>query len=372
MNTQITLISAAALLASGIWPLQASAQGVGAPAPTTASVPAAAKAPAAIKAPQDWIAYDDSTYTPVLDDVSRALAEVRAALDKKDNTKAATAMQAAASALRAQNQRVAEVERQHATVDLKHTRDTQIRLAALAHKLDATADQIRAGKVVTTAALDKTLDKAARADLERRWLVTDVVGWYPVSEEPQRHFGLAAEAYAKKDFKVAATEIRKAASFVRLESARTATDASKDLDAAASRLEAAARALDRGAHQSVAELDRTFATANHALALAQRANAAESWAHQAYNQAGFELKAAAYGLESAGAWSGSKAKAAAARSAADARSVGDKLASGGVWARDEVAKGFESLGSGLNELGHDIGAKAHAAAFEPAPAHQSG
>lgn len=372
MKIHFPLLWAAALLASGPWPLHAAAQGLAPRTSTSAAAPAAAKVPVDIRSSQDWIEYDDSTFTPVLDDVSRALADARAALGKKDSAKAATAMQAAASALRAQSDRVAALDRQRATADLKHARDTHTRLVALTRKLETTADQIRAGKVTSTAALDKTLDKAARADLERRWLVTDTVSWYPVSEEPQRHFGLAAESYAKKDFVAAATEVRKAASFMRLESARASGEARKDLDAAIARLETAARGLERGTLKTAAELDRTFATANHALALAQRANAAESWAHQAYDKAGYELKAAAYGLESAGAWSGGKAKAAAARSAADARSVGDKLASGGVWARDEVAHGFETLGSGLNELGHDIGSKAHATAFEPAPVHPPG
>lgn len=81
-------------------------------------------------------------------------------------------------------------------------------------------------------------------------------------------------------------------------------------------------------------------------------------------QAGYELKAAAQGLESAAAWTGGQAKAAAAAGASDARAVGEKLASGGVWARDEVAKGFESLGGALNKLGQSIGTKSKASPFD--------
>jgi len=44
--------------------------------------------------------------------------------------------------------------------------------------------------------------------------------------------------------------------------------------------------------------------------------------------------------------------------------VGDKLASGGVWAKDEVANGFESLGGALNRLGQSIGAKSKASSFD--------
>ena len=222
-----------------------------------------------------------------------------------------------------------------------------------------------AGKLTTTAQLDKTLDKAARADLERRWLVTDVTTWYPVADEPQRHFGAAAEAVAKKDYRLAATEVRRGASYLRLESARAVGDVKKELDAADAQLEKMASGLERGAVQTEKQMDQVFADADHALALAHRAKAAESWTAKTYDQAGYELKAAAQDLESAAAWTGTEAKTAAAAATSDARALGDKLASGGVWAKDEVAKGFESLGTALNKLGSAIGAKAKAA---PLPA----
>ncbi|MFY9328377.1 MAG: hypothetical protein WAO76_10215 [Georgfuchsia sp.] len=39
---------------------------------------------------------------------------------------------------------------------------------------------------------------------------------------------------------------------------------------------------------------------------------------------------------------------------ADTRALGDKLAAGASWARDEVVKGFEVLGNDINSLGHKI------------------
>lgn len=366
MKTRTTLIAAAVVLAFAQAPLTAAAQG--AKPATQAAAPTAAvssvKAPVVAKTPTDWIEYDDATYTPVLDDVSQALASARAALAKKDNAKAAEAMTAAARALQAQADRAGRIDRQRAAADMKLARETHKRMLALTKKLDATAAQIKAGKVVSTAALDKTLDKAARADMERRWLVTDVTGWYPVADEPQRHFGAAVEAYARKDYKAAATEVRKAAAYVRLESARAVGQARTGLDAAAAGLEKTAQALDKGAIKAEKDLDKAFANANHALALAHRAKAAESWARKAYDQAGYELKAAAQGLESAAFWTGAEAKSAASAAVQDARSVGDKLASGGVWAKDEVAKGFESLGGALNKFGQAIGSKSKASPFD--------
>lgn len=368
MKTRITLVAAAAVLALGQLPLTAAAQNAKpaalASAPTAAAATTIAKTPVIAKSPTGWIEYDDASYTPVLDDVSKALADARAALARKDKAKAAEAMTTAARALQAQADRAGKIDRQRAVADKKLARETHARLAALAKKLDATAARIKAGRVVSTAALDKTLDKAARSDLERRWLVTDVTDWYPVAVEPQRHFGAAVEAFAKKDFRAAATEVRKAEAYVRLESARTVGETRKGLDVASAELEKTARALDKGAITTEKDMDKTFAAADHALALAHRAEAAESWAHKAYDQAGYELKAAAQDLESAAAWTGTEAKTAATAAVSDGRAVGDRLASGGVWVKDEVAKGFASLGGALDRLGQSIGSKSKASPFD--------
>ena len=360
MKHHQTLIAATVVAVLTQLPFAAAAQTNKATSAPAASAVTPAKAPIAAKSPAEWIQYDDMTVTPVLDDVSSHLAAARAALDKKDNAKAAEAMQAAARALEAQGDRAAKLDRQRAATDLKAAKDVHAKMVALTKQLDATAVQIKAGKVSSTAALDKRIGKTQRADLERRWLVTDVTTWYPVAEEPQRHFGAAVEAYAKKDYKAAAAEVRKAASYIRLEAARATGDVKKGLDTANADLEKTAATLDKGALKAEKDLDKAFASANHALALAHRARAAESWARKAYDQAGYELKAAAHGLESAAAWTGVEAKGAASAAAADARAVGDKLAGGGVWAKDEVAKGFESLGAGLDKLGQAIGVKSKA------------
>ena len=367
MTPRLSLVAAAIVLALSQLPLNAAAQPAApaaSPAPAAPAASVAAKAPVTTHSPSDWIQYEDTTYTPVVDDVSRALAEARAALAKKDNAKAAEALQSAARSLQAQADKVAKVDRQRAAADIKLARETHARMVALTRKLDATAAQVKAGMLPTTAALDKTLDKAARADLERRWLVTDVTGWYPVSEEPQRHFAAAVEAYAKKDYKASAVEVRKAASFLRLESARAVGDAKKGLDAAGVDLDNTARALDRAAVKSESALTTVFARAEHALAVAHRAKAAESWAHKAYDSAGYELEAASGSLKSAAAWTGGEAKSAADAAVGDAHAIGDKLARGGVWAKDEVAKGFDSLAASLNKLGQTIGGKSKASPFD--------
>ena len=197
--------------------------------------------------------------------------------------------------------------------------------------------------------------------MERRWLVTDVTIWYPVSEEPQRHFGNAIEAYAKKDYHAGATEIRKATSYVRLEAGRATGEAKQALQSSVAELDKLAASVEKGAVKDAKALDMAFTHANHALALAHRVKAAESWARKEYDKAGYELKAAAHGLESGAGWAGAEAKAGAAAAVAGTKTLGDKLASGATWTRDEVAKGFESLGNAINALGQKIGSSKKAA-----------
>ena len=66
-------------------------------------------------------------------------------------------------------------------------------------------------------------------------------------------------------------------------------------------------------------------------------------------------------MESAAGWAGTEAKAGVSGAVADTKALGDKLATGATWTRDEVGRGFDALGHALNEPGHKIGAKQQAA-----------
>jgi hypothetical protein len=116
-------------------------------------------------------------------------------------------------------------------------------------------------------------------------------------------------------------------------------------------LAAARKAFDANTAADYATMARSFAKANHALALEHRSKAASSWARKEYDKAGYELKAAAKGLESGAGWVGAEAKAGASSTVTDTRALGDKLASGATWTRDEIVKGFDSPGNSINELG---------------------
>jgi hypothetical protein len=324
--------------------------------------PVTAKAPIPVKASDDWIVYDDVTYAPVVDAVSRHLDAARHAFDTKDNAKVAAELHTVADELKQQAVRAGNVDRALARKDLAlakadigAARETATRIDAAALKIASVAAAVESGKIRTKAELDKAIDKAARADLDRRWLVTDVATWYQVSEEPQRHFTDAAAAYARKDYKAAAAEIRKANGYLRLEAGRASGAARQELDTSIAQLDALATSIEKGVVKNQEAMVKSFAKADHALALEHRSKAAESWARGEFDLVGYELKAAAHGLESAAGWIGRIAKSDISTTATDLRVLGDKLAGGGAWTRDEVARGFESLGDDINALGPRIG-----------------
>lgn len=320
-----------------------------------ATVQAAPMAPLiAPKPPDDWIIYDDTVFTPVADSISLHLDAARKAFDAKDTKKAAAELRAVADELKKQGARAAKTDKTFAKSEMKLAQETSRRMNAVANKVSATAAGIESGKIKTKADLDKAIDKSAHADMEQRWLVTDVNTWYAVTEEPQQHFISAVEAYTKKDYKAAATEIRKASGYLRLEADRVTGDAKQALDGAVAKLDTLAASVEKGAVNDERLMDKVFANASHALALAHRTEAAESWAHKEYGKAGYEFKAAAQGLENSADWVGGEAKAGAAAVVADTSALGDKLAAGATWTRNEVAKGFESLGNAINTLGHKI------------------
>jgi hypothetical protein len=360
MNVALTLTALVALAAAAPLTGIAQAQTADASAVPVAQ-PAHPKTTISTKSPEDWIVYDDATYTPVVDDVSRHLDAARKAFDAKDTKKAAAEMRAVADELKRQAARAGangairvKTDKALLDADTTHAEDTTKRMNASALTVSAAAASIESGQIKTKADLDKAIDQATRADMDRRWLVADVATWYPVTEEPQRHFTNAVANYARKDYKATATEIRKAASYVRLEAGRATGEPKQELDRSVAQLDALATSVENGALKDDHVMANVFAHADHALAVEHRAKATESWTRKDYDKAGYELKAAASGLESAAGWTGEEAKAGASATVAEARALGEKLASGGAWTRDEVAKGFDALGHSIDELGRKI------------------
>ena len=185
----------------------------------------------------------------------------------------------------------------------------------------------------------------------------------PVVDNVGRQLDAAREAYDTKDAKAAAAGIRTAAGYLRQEARRAAGEAKRDLESSVAQLDMLAVSVEEGAMRDEQTMTGAFARADHALALEYRSKAAESWARREYDKAGNELKAAAHGLEGTASWIGGEAKTGTSATVADTRALGDKLAAGGAWTRDEVARGFESLGNDIDALGQKIGATGKASPF---------
>lgn len=343
-------IAAAATLAL----LQLSHGAFASGAPTT-KVPTAAPAdrpPLAMRSTDDWITYDDTTFTPVADEVSRRLRAAGTAFDAKDNAKAGAELRAAADALRGQLAEAAKQGRKLGGV-------ADQRLEAAIGGLDGAAANVEQGRMTTRAQFDGVFDVAMRSDLDSRWLETDSTTWYPVTDEPQKHFSAAAAAYARKDYKASAMEIRRSVAYLRLEASRSTGQGKRQLDRSLTGLDRLADAAGSGAVSDDRALDRAFARADHALALAHRERAAKSWSEKKYVEVGYEMKAGAQGLDDAATWIGDRSSAGAHEASIETRRVGDELASGAQATRAEVVNGLSTLGHGIERLGHEIDSGAH-------------
>jgi hypothetical protein len=183
------------------------------------------------------------------------------------------------------------------------------------------------------------------------------------SEVPQRHFNAAAQAFIKKDYRTAATEIRKATRYMHLESERASGDARQALDSSVIELNKLANVVESNTVKDYQSLRKKFAQANYALALAHRNEAADAWGSKEYHDVGYELKAAAADLQNATSWIGPRVEKDASGLVADSIAMGDKIISGATnWTRDQVGRAFEGLGLALNDLGRKIDAKHRPAA----------
>lgn len=303
--------------------------------------PQAAQPAPAHDAVRDWLVIQETIYVPVVDDMSGKLAAARTAFLAKDATAAATNVREAAKLLAGQQANAPAPDRK--------------RLVAATGELDRLAEDLDAGRVNTVKQFDAAYAKAVRADVVLRHVVVDESVWLPLTDEPERHFGAAAAAFAKKEYKRAAEEIRKGEAFVELEAIRAGKDGRNALHAAAAELEKLATSVEKGSVKDWKALEAAFAKAEHALALSHRVSASESWLKKEFKRAGAELEAAAQHVENAAAWVGAEVRAGALAGAADARALGDKLRSGAAWTRDEVAKGFESLGNAIDAVGKKNG-----------------
>jgi hypothetical protein len=312
-------------------------------ASTTAS-PAASAQPAKAeiksKSPSEWYVIDETTYVPVLDGLGEHMLAARNSFLKKDSKAAAMHVREGANFLTKEESKAREEDRE--------------KLKATVTELNNLAARLDKGEVKDVRQIDTAYAKAHQTDIEHLWVISDEEIWFPYVEEPDAHFNKAHDSFLKKDYKTAATEIRKAVAYVKLESGRAATDSRKTLNASAQELETLAKDVEKGAVKDVKKLDDAFARADQALAKSHYVKASESWSRKLYHKTGYELKAATHSLEKATSWAGGEASAAASTAVKDGRMVTGKLISGTGWAMDEVGKAIDSVGQEIERLGRKV------------------
>jgi hypothetical protein len=186
------------------------------------------------------------------------------------------------------------------------------------------------------------------------WTLYEEDIWIVLVDEPEVHFQKAHEFFVKKDFKAAASEIRKGAAFVKLEAGRSTAEGKEALAASADQLGKLADDVEKGTATSEKQLKDAFARADHALANHHYLKASEYWAKKDATKTGHALKAATQALEQSAGWSGHKLEAAAVDVIEGVRAGAGKLTEGSGWAADEVGKGIDDLGKEISMLGKAI------------------
>jgi len=175
--------------------------------------------------------------------------------------------------------------------------------------------------------------------------------------EPESQFQKAHESFLKKDFKTAASEIRKGAALLETEAAHATEDGKKVLMASVHELEKLADDVEKGTVTSAKDLKDAFARAYQSLANNYYLKASEDWAKKEAKDTGQALKSAAAYLEQAVTWSGHKMEAGAAEVIKGAHVVAGKLIKGAGWGAEEVSKGVKDIGREIAKLGKAIETK---------------
>jgi hypothetical protein len=292
------------------------------------------------KTPEDWLVVEDTTFIPVFDDVSRKMLDAQRAFLKKDNKSAAAAVRQSAADLSSESSG-ASVEGQR-------------RIQAASNDLGHLAAELDSNKIRSVKQLDAVFLKAHGADIDQRWVAADETIWYPYINEPDQHFKNAHDAFASRDLKKSAEEIRKGESFVKLEDVRATGDAKRSLDASTRELDRLAGDVSKGGIKDVRSLDIAFARADYALALSHLAKASESSATNDASKTGYELKAAASYLEQGASRAGSEVESGVSASVHDAREAAGKLIQGTTVATGDIGNAIKSAGQGIDLLGKKV------------------
>ncbi len=186
------------------------------------------------------------------------------------------------------------------------------------------------------------------------WVIIHETVWMRLADQPGEHMKKAQVSFLKKDYKAAASEIRKAAAYLYGAASYAAQDAKKGLIASAHEMDKLAVDVEKGAVKSTGVLKATFARAEHALARHHYLKASESMAKRSYHSAGHFLHSAVSHMEGAAGWAGHELKGGTVAALNGGRTVAGKLIQGSGFVVDEAGKAVGLVGSEVEKLGKVI------------------
>jgi len=186
------------------------------------------------------------------------------------------------------------------------------------------------------------------------WIIFDEGYLTHFQEEPEQQFHKARENFFKKEMKLAAADIRKAAAFLRLQAARATAEGKKDLMISIHELEKLANTVEEDTVNSVKKLDHAFAHSHHALAKHHYFKAVELWAEKNTKKAGHDLKVAAVHLEKSLIWFGERIESAFKGLIIETRLYAGLMIEGTGGGLKEVGKVLEKIGEEIGKVGKKI------------------
>jgi hypothetical protein len=180
------------------------------------------------------------------------------------------------------------------------------------------------------------------------------------TEAPEQNFKAANKDFIEKDYKAAATEIRKSTEYLHHEAERASGDVKQALNESTRDLDKLADEIENKTVKDEKSLHVEFSRANYALALDHHLKAYDAWGRKEYTNVGYEIKAAAGSIKNSAMWADRRLDEDASGSVSSSIAMGNKIISGAAdWTRDQVSDVFRGLGSALDDLGKKIGSKRH-------------
>jgi hypothetical protein len=205
----------------------------------------------------------------------------------------------------------------------------------------------------TLASAQATLsDKQTTApESKPSWVVVEEDVWLRFNDEPSQYLQQAHESFLKKEYKVTAQNLRKAAGYLQVAAQNGASRAKSALVASADELDRLAKDVESGTVKSGKDLESAFARAEHALAFDHQAKAQTAIAENQHVRAGHYLHSAVGHLENAAKWSGHQLERGAVATADGVRLLSGKLVEGSGYVVEEAGKSVKWVGEEVDKLG---------------------